>query len=410
MRCSSIGSVLLAGFMATAALGAEFYVSPAGNDSDPGNKDKPFATIARAQKAVKESKAAEGKTVYLRGGAYYLPGTLVFTPEDSGTKAAPVAYAAFEKEQPIISGGMRLDLQWKPYKDGIMQAAVAEGMQTDQLFVNGECQHMARYPNFDPQSQYFNGWAADAFSKERAARWADPKGGFIHAMHRAMWGDFHYVITGKDDKGNVTYEGGWQNNRRMGMHDKYRFVENVFEELDAPGEWFLNEKTRTLYFYPPQGVDLAKAVVEGVRLRHLVEFRGTDKQPVKFVTLKGLTFRHAARTFMDNKEPLLRSDWTTYRGGAIFVTGTEDCAIVDSFLDQVGGNAVFASNYNRRLAVRGCHIARAGGNGVAFVGDPKAVRNPLFEAGSIRASRTSMPKPPARRPGTTPATAPSRTA
>jgi hypothetical protein len=49
-------------------------------------------------------------------------------------------------------------------------------------------------------------------------------------MHRNMWGDFHCVITGKDANGNVTYEGGWQNNRRTGMHDKYRFVENIFEE------------------------------------------------------------------------------------------------------------------------------------------------------------------------------------
>jgi hypothetical protein len=384
--------------VAAAALGAEFYASPAGSDSAAGTKDAPFATIGRARDAVRQTlKAApQPTTVYLRGGTYYLPETLVFAPQDSGTKAAPVAYAAFENEQPILSGGQRLDLQWKPYKDGIWQAAVPEGTETDQLFVNGERQNMARYPNFDPDSQYFNGWAADAFGKERAARWADPKGGYIHAMHKAMWGDFHYIITGKDDKGNVTYEGGWQNNRRMGMHDKYRFVENIFEELDAPGEWFLNSKTRTLYFYPLQGVDVAKAVVEGVRLRHLVEFRGTDKQPVRFVTLKGLTFRHAARTFMDNKEPLLRSDWTTYRGGAIFASGTEDCAIVDSFIDQVGGNAIFASNYNRRLAVRGCHIANAGANGVAFVGDPKAVRNPLFEAGQRQAlkdidARTSGP-------------------
>jgi hypothetical protein len=82
---------------------------------------------------------------------------------------------------------------------------------------------------------------------------------------------------------------------------------------------------------------------------------------------------------MDNKEPLLRSDWTTYRGGAVFFNGSENCALEDCFLDQVGGNAVFVNMYNRDLAVRRCHIARAGGNGVAFVGDPKAVRSPLFE-------------------------------
>jgi hypothetical protein len=82
---------------------------------------------------------------------------------------------------------------------------------------------------------------------------------------------------------------------------------------------------------------------------------------------------------MDNREPLLRSDWTTYRGGAVFFAGAEDCALEECFVDQVGGNAVFASGYNRRLAVRACRIWRAGGNGVAFVGDPRAVRSPLFE-------------------------------
>ena len=72
-------------------------------------------------------------------------------------------------------------------------------------------------------------------------------------MQRAMWGGFHYTITGKNAQGEVTYEGGWQNNRRMGMNPQYRFVENIFEGLDAPGEWFLNEKTSTLYFY---GIDV----------------------------------------------------------------------------------------------------------------------------------------------------------
>ena len=63
----------------------------------------------------------------------------------------------------------------------------------------------------------------------------------------------------------------------------------------------------------------------------------------------------------------------------MYLHGAEDCALEDCFLDQVGGNAVFLSGYNRRVAIRGCHVAKAGANGVAFVGDPRAVRNPLFE-------------------------------
>jgi len=107
----------------------------------------------------------------VRGGTYYLPETLIFTAEDSGTQAAPVVYQAYEKEQPVLSGGVRLkDLKWEPYKDGIMRAKVPAEFSTDQLFVNGERQPMARYPNFDPKERIYSGYAADAFSPERAAR------------------------------------------------------------------------------------------------------------------------------------------------------------------------------------------------------------------------------------------------
>jgi PDZ domain/Right handed beta helix region len=368
--------ILVAGVAANAT---QFFVAPGGDDANPGSLARPFATLQRARQAARPFCGREPVTVSLREGTYYLPETFVLNSADSGTKDAPVVYRAHEREKAVVSGGARLDLKWEPHHDGIMKARVSSGLATDQLFVNGRRQSMARYPNFDPDQRIFNGFAPDAFSPERAGRWTDPRGGVIHAMHSHMWGDYHYLITGKKADGTVTYEGGWQNNRQMGMHAKYRFVENIFEELDAPGEWFLDSKTRTLYFYPPVGVDVDEALVEAVRLRHLVEFQGTEQSPVRFVTLKGLTFRHTARTFMDNKEPMLRSDWTTYRGGAVFINGAEDCALADCFIDQVGGNAIFVNNYNRRIVVRGCHIARVGANGVAFVGDPNAARNPLFE-------------------------------
>ncbi|RYX83409.1 PDZ domain-containing protein [bacterium] len=362
----------------------EFFVQPTGSDSNPGTLKKPFATLQRAQQAVRKIAGRKPVTVSVRSGTYYLSDTLVLTAQDSGTAKNPVVYRAYRDEKPVISGGSRLNLKWEPYQNGILKAAVPAGTTSDQLFVNGERQMMARYPNYNPNERIFNGWAPDAFSPERAARWADPKGGFIHAMHSHMWGDYHYEITGKKESGEVTYIGGWQNNRQMGMHRDYRFVENIFEELDAPGEWFLNSNTNTLYFYPPAGLDLSKATVESVRLRHLIELRGDKQNPVRFVSFRGLTFRHAARTFMDNKEPLLRSDWTTYRGGAIFFNGAEDCALEGCFLDQLGGNSVFVNNYNRRIVVRTCRIEGGGAGGVVFVGDPKAVRSPLFEYNQVQ--------------------------
>jgi hypothetical protein len=199
-----------------------------------------------------------------------------------------------------------------------------------------------------------------------------------------------------DDTGNLSKEGGWQNNRGGGINGGIQFVENIFEELDAPHEWFLNASNHTLYFYPPAGLDLKNAVVEATRLRTLVEFRGDQEHPARWITLRGLVFRQAARTVMDTKEPLLRSDWAICRGGAILFNGAEDCALEDSFLDQVGGNAIFVNNYNRRIAIRGTQIARAGASGICFVGDPQAARSALFNYGQVHRleeiDRTPGPK------------------
>ena len=77
----------LFGLGASALFGADFYVSPEGNDTHPGTTTQPFATVQKAQKAVRAFRAANPKesvTVNLTPGVYELNQKLVFTPEDSG--------------------------------------------------------------------------------------------------------------------------------------------------------------------------------------------------------------------------------------------------------------------------------------------------------------------------------------
>ncbi|MEN8661515.1 MAG: hypothetical protein ABF322_04125 [Lentimonas sp.] len=130
--------------------------------------------MARAQELIRPHAGKQPITVHVADGVYYLPETLIFTPADSGSVDNPIHFKAENEGGAVLSGGSKLDLSWKPYQ----------------------------------------GFSADAFSKKRAVRWADPAGGYIHAMHRASWGGYHYLITGKDAKGEVAYEGGWQNNRK----------------------------------------------------------------------------------------------------------------------------------------------------------------------------------------------------
>lgn len=359
----------------------DLYVSPAGSDSNLGGISDPVASLARAQELAGPHVGQEPVTVHVADGVYYLPDTLIFTAADSGHEDKPVTYKAEHEGKAVLSGGSKLDLNWQPYRDGIFQAKTASGLEIDQLFINGRNQRMARYPNYDAskKSVAYQGYAADAFSKERAAGWDDPSGAYMHAMHRSRWGGYHYRITGKDAEGELRYEGGWQNNRQMGMHEQFRMVENVFEELDAAGEWYHHAESNTLYYKPTEGVDLQSATVEVVRLSHLVELQGSESDPVRHIRFQGFVVRHAARTFMQTKEPMLRSDWTIYRGGAFMLTGTEDVSILDCEFDQVGGNAIFVNNYNRRTLIKGCHIHDTGASAICCVGDPDAVRDPLFE-------------------------------
>ncbi len=378
------------------------FVSPSGNDQNPGTKEKPVASFSRAQELARRVPAASAVEVLFANGTYYLPQTIRF---EAGDNKSSVIYAAAEEGKAILSGGSLLKLKWKPFQNGVFVAEVSGKPEIDQLYINGARQRMARFPNAIPGKNVFDTWelshkakedpSSDPLTPDRIARWKSPEVGYIHAMHSALWGDMHWLIKGKNADGTLNYEGGWQNNRPSPMHKVYRMVENIFEELDAPGEWFFNTREQRLYCIPEKGADLTTAKVEIVRLRHLIEFSGTKESPVKNVHLQGFVFRHAARTFMDNKEPLLRSDWTVYRGGAVVFNGAEDCSISDCEFDQVGGNTLFVNNYNRRITIRGCYIHHSGANGIAFVGDPASVRSPLFRYGKqefATIDRTPGPK------------------
>ena len=385
--------LLLGVFLAFECYSQTIYVSPQGKDNWPGTEKKPVASLERAQELARGFASDVDVEVVLGDGIYYLPQTLRFTSADSKAYPASVTYRAEHRGKVAISGGKPLDLEWKLAENGVWVAQIPEAMVIDQLYVNGKRQRMARFPNADPGEgkNVFDAWtlshsaqydaAKDPLTHERIARWANPEGGFVHAMHNYLWGDMHWLIKGKPDVDSLSLEGGWQNNRPSAMHPVYRMVENIREELDVPGEWYYDNKEGRLYYMPESGTNMDDAIVEVVRLKHLIEFNGSEAEPVSGVNLEGFVFRHTSRTFMENKEPLLRSDWTIYRGGAIVYNGATDCILSDCEFDQVGGNSIFVNNFNRRIEIKRCYIHQSGANGIAFVGDPEMVRSPLFRYG-----------------------------
>ncbi|MBM1105158.1 PDZ domain-containing protein [Aurantibacter crassamenti] len=350
------------------------YVS---NNTEQANKDT-FKTISEALNKAKTIRLKDKKasiTIHLTAGEYRLDQPLSITPELNG-----IQILGEGTDKVSIKGSQRLHPNWEKYEKQIWVAKVPDNISFDQLFIDHRKQVLARYPNYDEDAGHWQGHAADAISQERIKTWSNPIGAIVHAMHAGEWGGFHFTISGIDENGEAILSGGHQNNRpKAGIHENYRMVENVFEELDQPGEWFLNKKSKKLYYWPEDGLNLNDAIVEGVHLKNLINIKGTETTPVKDIVLQGIKFEHAQKTIMETYEPLLRSDWTIYRGAALFIEGTESVSVTDCEFVNLGGNAIFVSDYNRNTTISGNHIHECGATAISFVGNPNAVRSPSFQ-------------------------------
>jgi hypothetical protein len=129
-----------------------YFVSPNGSDSNEGTLQSPWKTITRARDEIRKLPVEERKftVVFMRSGTYYLNETVSLEVQDSGSSAdAPVVYASYHGENVVISGARNLSLTWANYKENVYVTDVPEGMVFNSLFLSGERQILARYPNGD---------------------------------------------------------------------------------------------------------------------------------------------------------------------------------------------------------------------------------------------------------------------
>lgn len=84
-----------AGATASGKATGPFFVSPAGSDSNPGTKARPWKTVQHAA-----DRLLPGQTVFLRAGTYRER----VLPARSGTAGRYITYAAYPGEAPVIDG------------------------------------------------------------------------------------------------------------------------------------------------------------------------------------------------------------------------------------------------------------------------------------------------------------------
>jgi len=189
----------------------------------------------------------------------------------------------------------------------------------------------------------------------------------------ARWANWMFEIEEDRASGEYKFTKGGNQGARGNDKGGDWFVENVFEELDNPGEFFYDKKSAQLYLYynatnnatMPPPADLTFVATQ---VPTLVNMTGTQAAPVKDVSFSGVKFTQTRYTYMEPHGVPSAGDWALDRISAVFLQGTEGVTLSDCQFQRLDGNAVLVSGYNRNATVKDSDFEFIGGNAVAAWG------------------------------------------
>ncbi|MFE9751050.1 RICIN domain-containing protein [Saccharothrix saharensis] len=307
-------------FQASAAVQATYYVAPTGDDGNPGTIAAPFRTVQRARDVVRATKGTMSGDiqVYLRGGTYPITGAVEFTPADSGTNGHRVVYSAYQNEKPVLSAGVRVT-GWTQHGGNIWKAPLNRANKLRALYVNDKRAFMAT-KTISSQGCYGTytvtagqaAWARESGTQCDGAKYGL---GDLPAISRnaddieietaTTWttaiAGVRQVTTSSDGANRVALfqqpgaaiaQGAFNGNHQVGGTHKFM---NAYEFLDAPGEFFFDKTSRTLYYYKADAENMTTAEVYAPNnVPTVLRVAGTSTTDhVRDITFAGLTVQHS---------------------------------------------------------------------------------------------------------------------
>jgi hypothetical protein len=249
-------------FFSNIILAKNYYVSNKGNDSDAGSILRPFSSIQKAASIM-----IAGDICFIRGGIYHE--TVI--PKNSGMKGMPIVFRAYKDEFVIIDGTKTVQSLWQKYKNGIYKTKISAD-KIQQLFADTSMMVEARWPNYNNQLFSRSNWASTEKGSEHgkiicdaiAETGIDWTGAMAYLNVAHQWWTWNRKITehkkgsnelkyDADLIGLCSYTPEFMNKKELEEKwaDDYFYLFGKLEALDVPNEWFFDEKTKELYFYPP---------------------------------------------------------------------------------------------------------------------------------------------------------------
>jgi len=367
--------------------GCVFMVAPEAESGGDGSASKPFDTLEAARDAIRALKQSAGGQlpqggvrVLIQGGTYHVSQSLNLTAEDSGTAEAPVVYQAKADERPIFMGGVRLT-GWRPITDAKQRERLDPGVrdrvlkidlgargvkdwgdatalrQRPELFCDGVPQTLARWPNqgFVKTGDVLGatlikgGWHEGCkeglfrYLEDRPSRWTEEPDVRLYGYWYWDWAEQFQAVGSIDTTAKVITLKQPYSHYGYRENQRYR-AENVFVEIDQPGESYLDRRSGILYWLPPKGVQPNQAQVT------LSVFDGpfVAMDNAEHVVLLGLTFQES-------------------RGDALQIQAGGDCLVAGCTVRRCGGDALVIKGGTHHQ-VFGCTMHTMGCGGMQVHG------------------------------------------
>ncbi len=339
----------------------QYYIGPNGNDENTGSSPaEAFATIERALGRIDNmqddiARAGDSVHIYLIGGVYMLKKPIIIQPATTAFSGPQVIIENYKGSEVIMTGGQKIT-GWKKRANGVWVARLpgtkSRRWDFDQLFVNGQrrCRakspnngfyRVAGFPDGDTSVYYYTPGRRFQYKPgDLNPHWRNLTDVEVIVYH--FWTDSHLPIQSIDDKKHIVT---FQNNAGKVFTDDFTrngaryIVDNVFEGLDAPGEWYLDKRTDELFYMPMPGEDMNKADIWVPVISGLLHLEGDPlrQRYVRNIHFKGITFQCSKDTL--SKGDANDAQGATGVSASIFIKGARNCSFENCIIRNIGGYA-----------------------------------------------------------------------
>lgn len=357
------------------SLARDYYIATDGDDANPGTLERPFATLEKARDTIRQSPGAGGITVYIRQGRYFRDQSFTLGKEDSGQSGQPITYRAYPGEEVRLIGGHRLRPEWfvrvgpsDPIFSRLDPAARGRCLKIDlaawgigakweplqtELSFNGELMPLARWPN----EGFVHTTSAEenitfGYEDPRPRRWLAASEAHAVGYWRHGWANRIERIAAIDTQNKkITLA------RSPGygiIPKKPYYVLNLLEEIDRPGEWYLDRETSILYLWPPEGFARGEILLSSLA-QPVIALRGASHVRIEELTIE-MGAGHGIE-ISGNDNLVANCTIRNLRGNGVAISGERN-GVTGCTIHGIGQTGVSLSGGDRRRLIAGENFVR----------------------------------------------------